>query len=124
MALLYRWRAAKLEVDSTCSWAALHVLVFGMVAASFRGRIRLGEAFRAHWAVAVPLAAACVTHLYRLLDVSLKRNKCWRNFANVNITSKVTESKFMTNFWMRPPAAMTKKVRTGNGRISIAARYK
>ena len=69
MALLYRWRAAKLEVDSTCLWAALHVLVFGMVAASFRGRVHLGEAFRAHWAVAVPLAAACVTHLYRLLDV-------------------------------------------------------
>ena len=69
MALLYRWRAAKLEMDSTCLWAALHVLVFGMVAASFRGRVRLREAFRAHWAVAVPLAAACVTHLYRLLDV-------------------------------------------------------
>lgn len=69
MALLYRWRQAKLEVDSACLWTALHVLVFGMVAASFRGRLRLREALRAHWAVAVPLAAACVTHLYRLLDV-------------------------------------------------------
>jgi hypothetical protein len=69
MALLYRWRAAKAEADSACLWAGLHVLVFAMVAASFRGRVRLREAARAHWPVAVPLGAACVTHLYRLLDV-------------------------------------------------------
>lgn len=70
MALLYRWRAAKApEADSACLWAGLHVLVFGMVVASFRGRAHLREAARAHWPVAVPLAAACVTHLYRLIDV-------------------------------------------------------
>lgn len=69
MVLLYRWRALKLEANSASLWAALHVLVFGLVAASFRGRVRLREAFRAHWAVVVPLAAACVTHFYRLLDV-------------------------------------------------------
>jgi hypothetical protein len=70
LALLYRWRTAKAsETDSACLWAALHVLVFAMVAASFRGRVRLREAARTHWPVAVPLGAACVTHLYRLLDV-------------------------------------------------------
>jgi hypothetical protein len=69
LALLYRWRAMKApEADSACLWAGLHVLVFGMVAASFRGRVRLLEAARAHWPVIVPLAAACVTHLYRFLD--------------------------------------------------------
>jgi hypothetical protein len=69
MVLLYRWRTAKSEVDAACLWAALHVLVFGMVTAAFRGRIRLREAARTHWPVLVPLAAACVTHLYRLVDV-------------------------------------------------------
>jgi hypothetical protein len=70
MGLLYRWRAMKAaETDSACLWIALHVLVFGLVAASFRGRVRLRDAVRAHWPVVIPLAAACVTHLYRLLDV-------------------------------------------------------
>ena len=70
MALLYHWRAAKApESDSASLWVALHVLVFGMVAASFRGRVRLRETVRVHWPVVVPFAAACVTHLYRLLDV-------------------------------------------------------
>ncbi len=70
MALLYRWRATKApETDSASLWVTLHVLVFGMVAASFRGRLRLRETARRHWPVAVPLIAACVTHFYRLLDV-------------------------------------------------------
>ncbi len=69
MAVLYRWRAARAEVDSACLWAALHVLVFAMVAASFRGRLRLLEAARTHWPVLVPLLAACVTHFSHLIDV-------------------------------------------------------
>ncbi|MEO8053631.1 MAG: hypothetical protein ABI768_00655 [Acidobacteriota bacterium] len=69
LALLYRWRSAKLETDSACLWAALHVLVFGMVAASFRGRLRLREAAREHWPVLVPLGAACVTLFAHLVDV-------------------------------------------------------
>jgi hypothetical protein len=69
MAVLYRWRAAKAEVDSACLWAGLHVLVLGMVAASFRGRVRILDAARAHWCVLVPLAAACVTHFSHLVDV-------------------------------------------------------
>jgi hypothetical protein len=72
MVALYRWRAARApETNSACLWAALHILVFAMVAASFRGRVRLREAARAHWPVAVPLVAACVTHLYRLLDAPM-----------------------------------------------------
>ena len=69
MVLLYRWRSAKLETDSASLWAALHVLVFGMVAASFRGRLRLREAARTHWPVLVPLGAACATHFSHLVDV-------------------------------------------------------
>jgi hypothetical protein len=70
LALLYRWRAAKApEADAASLWAALHVLFFGMVAASFRGRLRLRTAVREHWPVVVPLAAASVTLFYRLLDV-------------------------------------------------------
>jgi Dolichyl-phosphate-mannose-protein mannosyltransferase len=69
MALLYRWRAARAEADAACLWAGLHVIVFAMVAASFRGRVHLLAAARAHWPVVVPLVAACVTLFYRLLDV-------------------------------------------------------
>jgi hypothetical protein len=69
LVLLYKWRTAKLEADSASLWAALHVLVLGMVAASFRGRVRLREALRRHALVVVPLAAACVTHFWRLVDV-------------------------------------------------------
>jgi hypothetical protein len=69
MALLYRWRAAKAEADSACLWAGLHVLVFAMVAASFRGRLRLLETARRHWPIVVPLGAACVTHFSHLVDV-------------------------------------------------------
>jgi hypothetical protein len=70
MVVLYRWRAAgALETDSASLWAALHILVFGMIAASFRGRVRPQQVVRAHWVVVVPLIAACATHLYRLIDV-------------------------------------------------------
>jgi hypothetical protein len=70
LVVLYRWRAANAhETDSACLWAGLHILVVCMVAASFRGRVRLLATMAAHWPVLMPLAVACVTHLYRLLDV-------------------------------------------------------
>ncbi|MFI5179808.1 MAG: glycosyltransferase family 39 protein [Thermoanaerobaculia bacterium] len=69
LVVLYRLRSAPgRDVDATCLWIALHVVLLGMTALAFAGDFRIRWLSR-HTALLVPLAAGAVTLFLRLRDV-------------------------------------------------------